>query len=307
MKRNQNGRLRERTHGVLLVLVGAGLGIIGLGAGVAVAAYPSDSVTQYAGCLTNSGMAAGNLVSVAVGLTPAKACGTNQVLVHLSGGTITQVSAGSGLSGGGNNGYVTLSLDPKYQLPQTSCSSGQVVASDGSGGWTCQSQKTYSGTDFALSNQSCGAGQFLTGFDPSGAALCSPDQTYSNGTGLDLNGNTFSLSSGYQLPQSCSAGQVATSNGDSTWSCHSGTGSLYTYTVTGDFETVGDPLSLTGDTRSSFASCNNGDIVTGGGEYTDHVDQVYNGPNSNGWRVTGSTGAFSQGHLQAYAVCLHTG
>jgi len=285
----------------------AGLGIIGLaGAGAAYAAYPSDTVTQYAGCLSTSG-AGGTLHSVAVGLSPTKSCGPNETLVHLSGGTITQVSAGTGLSGGGNNGYVTLSLDPKYQLPQINCSSGQFVASNGSGEWTCQSQKTYSGTDFALSNQSCGTGQFLAGIDASGVAQCSPDQTYSNGTGLDLSGNTFSLNSGYQLPQSCSSGQVATSNGDNTWSCQNGTGSLYTYTVSGNYVTVGDPLDLSGDTQSSYANCNSGSIVTGGGAFTDHVDQVYNGPNSNGWRVTGSTGPLSQGHIQAYAVCLHIG
>jgi hypothetical protein len=273
-------------------------------AGVAVAAYPSDSVTQYAGCLSTGG-ASGNLGSVAVGLTPAKPCGSNEMLVHLSGGTITQVSAGTGLSGGGTNGYVTLGIQLGYQLPQSSCSSGQFVASNGSGGWSCQSQKTYSGTNFALSNQSCSTGQFLTGIDPSGVKQCAADQTYSSGVGLDLSGNTFSLSSAYQLPQSCLSGQVATSNGNGTWSCHSGTGSLNTYTVTGAYWTL--PVDFSGDTKTSTAFCNYGDIVTGGGEYTNHVDQVYNGPDNNGWRVTGSVGPLSGGSLQAYAVCLHVG
>jgi hypothetical protein len=299
---------RNGAYSVRFVLVGAVLGALVLAGAVRVAqaAYPSDSVAQYAGCLSTNG-SGGNIDRVAVGLTPTKPCSSNEVLVHLSGGTITQVTAGTGLTGGGNNGFVTLGITPSFQLPQSNCSSGQFVASNGSGGWSCQSQKTYSGSDFALSNQSCGSGQFLTGIDASGVKQCAVDQTYSNGTGLDLSGNTFSLSSGYQLPQGCSSGQVATSNGNNTWSCHSGTGSMYTYEVSGGYVTVGDPLDLSGDTESSWVYCNYGDLVTGGGEYTDHVDQVYNGPYGNGWEVTGSTGPFSQGHVQAHAMCLHVG
>ena len=292
-----SGRFRWVALGVVLAVVG--------GAGAALAAYPQDSVAVYTGCL-NSG---GQIGSVAVGTSPAKPCGGTDTLVHLSGGTITQVTAGTGLTGGGNNGYVTVGIQPGYQLPQSGCSSGQFVASNGSGGWSCQSQKTYSGTDFALSNQACSTGQFLTGIDASGIKQCANDQTYSNGTGLDLSGNTFSLKSGYQLPQGCSNGQVATSNGDGTWSCHNGAGSRYTYEIAGPYVTVGDPLSLSGDTESSYAYCGYGDIATGGGSYTDHVDQVTSAAANNvtAWYVQGSTGAFSQGHLQAYVICLHLG
>jgi hypothetical protein len=306
---------RKRVGSVRFLLVSTAVGVIVLagGAAIAIAAYPSDSVAVYTGCLNTSGTSSGNVGNFAVGSNPAKPCGMNQVLIHLSGGTITKVSAGTGVNVSGvggtgyvNNGYATVGIDPKYQLPQTSCSSGQFVASDGSGGWSCKDQKTYSGTNFALSNQSCSTGQFLTGIDSSGLPSCANDQTYSNGSGLDLSGNMFSLKSGYQLPQGCNSGQVATSDGSNTWSCQSGVGSLYTYSISGGYVTVGDPLSLDGDTESSYAYCNSGDIATGGGEYTDHVDQVYNGPqSSNGWRVTGSTGAFSQGHVRAFVVCLH--
>lgn len=55
-----------------------------------------------------------------------------------SGGDITSVSAGIGLSGGAENGSAPLSVAPSYQLPQ-SCAAGQVPVSDGTGGWTCQS------------------------------------------------------------------------------------------------------------------------------------------------------------------------
>ena len=151
------------------------LGVIVLGgaAAIAIAEYPSDSVTVFTGCLSNGGSSAGNIGSFAVGSSPSKPCGSNQLLIHLSGGTITQVTAGTGVDVSGvggtgyvNNGFATVGIEPKYQLPQTSCSSGQFVASNGSGGWSCKSQQTYSGTDFAVSDKSCSAGQFVNGIAP---------------------------------------------------------------------------------------------------------------------------------------------
>ena len=57
------------------------------------------------------------------------------MMVHLSGGTITQVTAGTGVAVSGvggtgyvNNGFATVGLDPKFQLPQSSCANGQFVA-----------------------------------------------------------------------------------------------------------------------------------------------------------------------------------
>ncbi|HJQ51290.1 MAG TPA: hypothetical protein VJ838_12325 [Gaiellaceae bacterium] len=62
------------------------------------------------------------------------ACGVDEN----AGGTITGVTAGTGLTGGGTSGNVSVALDGSYQLPQSGCASGQVVKSDGSGGWSCQ-------------------------------------------------------------------------------------------------------------------------------------------------------------------------
>ncbi len=52
-----------------------------------------------------------------------------------TGGTITGVSAGTGLDGGGSTGNVTLSLDPAYQLPQT-CTTDESVQWTGTT-WGC--------------------------------------------------------------------------------------------------------------------------------------------------------------------------
>ena len=156
---------------------------LALSAANALAVFPNDQVTNYAGCLNTAGAAAGTFSRVAVGDEPSSPCGSNQMLVHLSGGDITSVIPGPGLSGGGTNGATTLSLAAGQTLPQT-CASGDIPEWNGTS-WSC-------GVD--------------------------NDTTYSNGTGLDLLGTTFSVQPGYRLPQTCSDGQVAKSNG-TTWSC----------------------------------------------------------------------------------------
>ena len=173
-------------------LVLAGIVVLAAAAGGAWAAYPDTNVDTYTGCLNMGGSSGGQLSQVTTGLSPLKACNSNQQIVHLSGGDITKVTAGGGLSGGGDNGAVTLSLGSGYQLPQ-SCAAGKIPKWDGA------------------------------------AWQCADDQTYSNGTGVDLSNNTFSLSSGYQLPQNCNSGQVATAGGDGTWKCQSSVGGISTY------------------------------------------------------------------------------
>lgn len=248
-------------------------------AAIAIAAvgYPTDSVTVMTGCLTTSGTSAGNMMSVAVGSSPAKSCGSNQVLIHLSGGTITRVTAGTGvtLAGSGgtggtgyiNNGFTTVGLDSHYQLPQSGCAAGQFVSSNGSGGWTCQSQTSYTGSDFALSNQSCDSGQFLTGFDASGGKQCGTESDTAEGVS-DLTDYT-----------------------------------RHAYVHLGD-----------DDTQVVNVFCESGDIAVGGGwSVTDDATIVQAGPvNDNGyegWSAKAQTGigdTFEQGTVTAYVKCLTT-
>lgn len=162
-------------------LVAAGMLLAAAVAGGAFAAFPDTNVDTYTGCLNVGGSAGGTVSQIQTGLSPLKACGSNQKAIHLSGGDISKVTAGAGLAGGGDNGAVTLSLAGGYQLPQ-SCATGKIPQWDGS------------------------------------AWQCADDQTYTNGDGLDLSGKTFSIDPNYQLPQSCSSGQEPRWDG-SKWAC----------------------------------------------------------------------------------------
>lgn len=253
--------------------------VVGGGAAIAYAAvgYPTDSVTLMTGCLTNSGTSAGNLGSIAVGSNPAKPCGSNQMMIHLSGGTITRVTAGTGVTVSGpgtggtgyvDNGFATIGLNSAYTLPQ-SCSDKQVSKWD----------------------------------QTSGSWKCADDNSYTAGDGLALsNSNAFSLKSGYELPQSCSNGQVPVSSGNDSWSCQSISGSMYQYVESWSVD-LGD-----NDTQSAYAYCNNGDIRTGGGINTDS-DAKQSAPwGTSGWVATASTGfefGFGSGFVRVFVDCLH--
>lgn len=182
---------RSLTAAVAAVVV-----IAGLGMGAALAVDDPGAVT-YTGCLNPS---SGTLSNLAVGSAPVKKCSANEQTVTFGGGDITGVAAGTGLTGGAAAGAATLDLAPSYRLPQN-CAAPDVVAKWSGTSWDCAADKdtTFSGTDFATSNQSCTAGKVVTGVDPNGAVTCATDKD------TTYDGSNFATSS-----QSCTAGKVVT-------------------------------------------------------------------------------------------------
>lgn len=169
------------------VLVGAAMGGTVLAAG--------DSVPTLTGCLANKDQ---TLIKVKLGNQPASPCSGGQTLVHFSGGDITSITVGDGLTGGGTNGDVAIGLDASFSLPQ-GCDAGDIVEKTASG-WTC-------GDD--------------------------DDTTYTAGTGLDLSsGNEYSVDPDYRVKNStdCSSGQFATGfDSSGTIQCGSATGKPNSY------------------------------------------------------------------------------
>jgi hypothetical protein len=67
--------------------------------------------------------------------TPTTSPGTHtaHIVIDVTG-YFVELAAGTGLELSGNG----LAIDAPFQLPQTGCDDGEVVTSDGLGGWTCE-------------------------------------------------------------------------------------------------------------------------------------------------------------------------
>jgi len=114
-----------RSRKVLLVVGVAGLGLV---ARLGFAGH-GTSVPSYTGCLN---LNSGTFVSVAPGNAPLSPCGPAQAQVHLSGGDISSVVAGTGLTGGATEGVATLQVD-QSTIP-TGITAGFGLVGGGTGG-----------------------------------------------------------------------------------------------------------------------------------------------------------------------------
>ena len=173
-------------------------------AAVTTAAPSADAaVPTYTGCLNRLNL----IVQVAVGDAPANPpCrDAGAQIVHFAGGDLTSLTAGTGLTGGGGNGDVSIALAPGFRLPQT-CTANQGTTWNGSA-WACASLTSQAAFDSLVTllgtpgtiNQSSNpvhwtklkgvpAG-FADGTDDAGPA-------YSAGFGLALNGTQFNVEPG---------------------------------------------------------------------------------------------------------------
>src|SRR5262245_32271969 len=108
-----SAHLRSGRKGLLGLVAVAALVLAALG-GRAFAGEPAGDVKSYTGCLVVGG---GTLNSITEGDAPLRPCPSGTVAAHFSGGDITSVTVGPGLTGGGANGELSIGLDGTFSLP----------------------------------------------------------------------------------------------------------------------------------------------------------------------------------------------
>jgi hypothetical protein len=164
--------------------LGIALAVVGLLSGTVAAGHLQVGVKSYTGCLVSKD---GVIIKIKEGEAPTSPCSGGMVQVHFGGGDITSISVTGALTGGGDNGAVTIGLKPEFTLP-TGCESGEIAEWNGTA-WDCgiDNDTTYSpgvgldqeGTTFHIApsyrvknTPDCSTGQFATGFDSSGTIQC---------------------------------------------------------------------------------------------------------------------------------------
>lgn len=119
-------------HSKELVAIAVATAVL-IAGGAALGAQLTSSETSVTGCLSQSG----DLTKFAVGDLPVKPCTGNQVQVHLTGNDLASLVAGTALTKSTENGVATLSIDPKYALPQD-CATDDTAVWNGNN-WRCSS------------------------------------------------------------------------------------------------------------------------------------------------------------------------